>query len=116
MDGSDVDEEDDADGSEDEDDDIESDDANEEVDPEFRRKVAEALQVSGMADADAEDSDSKEDSDDDDISITMDDDQMLQLDEKLAEVFQQQRQGKTGKSESRKTDESSCCITDPVPT
>lgn len=73
------------------------------VDPEFRRRVAEALQVAGMADgediADEGDEESGEDEDDDDSdkdSIAMDDDEMLALDEKLASIFKERRSAKKG--------------------
>jgi DNA polymerase phi len=95
------------------DDDAEDDDedGDEQVDAEFRRRVAEALQVAGMANGDAtvdredaegsdDDDDDEEDSDDDAESVTesisMDDDQMLALDEKLASIFKERRTGKKG--------------------
>ena len=79
--------------------DVEEDDDDDtaQVDPEFRRKVAEALQVAGMANGEDVEEDVDEDdvdSDSDDVSISMDDDQMLQLDEKLGEIFKQQKEGK----------------------
>ncbi|GHJ85594.1 hypothetical protein NliqN6_1996 [Naganishia liquefaciens] len=106
-DGSDKDEdadmEEDSDGESDgdEDDDL----ANGDVDPEFRRKIAEALQVAGMANAgdeeqDGDEGDSEEDEDDAD-SIAMDDDQMLALDEKLAAIFKSQ---KTSKQDNNNTE------------
>ncbi|KAJ9097367.1 hypothetical protein QFC19_006835 [Naganishia cerealis] len=113
--------EDDEDESEDgkeEDADMEDDESDEEaedndedlttgdVDPEFRRKIAEALQVAGMAnangdeDAGDEEGDSDDDDDDDADSIAMDDDQMLALDEKLAAIFKSQ---KTSKQDNNNT-------------
>lgn len=81
------------DSSSDEDDDLDESDAEAPVDPAFRQRVAEALQVSGMAvdtaakdgDSDAEDDD--EDSENDDEA--WDDDAMMKVDEQLAEVFRQ---------------------------
>lgn len=61
----------------------EDDEDDAEVDPEFRRQVAEALQVNGMAAADGSDSDSEDE-------VVLDDDQMMQLDEHLAKVFKAQ--------------------------
>ena len=87
------------------------DDDDQQVDVEFRRRVAEALQVAGMANGDVtvdggdvedsdDDDDDEEDSDDDAESVTesisMDDDQMLALDEKLASIFKERRTGKKG--------------------
>jgi hypothetical protein len=64
----------------------EEDDANLKVDPEFRKRVAEALQVSGMGvDDDAEEGDDEEESDEE----VWDDDKMMLVDEQLAEVFRQ---------------------------
>jgi len=64
----------------------EEDDASLKVDPEFRRRVAEALQVSGMGvDDDAEEGDSDDESD----GEVWDDDKMMLVDEQLAEVFRQ---------------------------
>lgn len=55
------------------------------VDPVFRRRVAEALRVSEIEVKDSEDRDSSIDE-----SETWDDDQMLQVDQQLSEVFRQQ--------------------------
>ncbi|KDQ06741.1 hypothetical protein BOTBODRAFT_121098 [Botryobasidium botryosum FD-172 SS1] len=55
-----------------------------EVDPELRERVAEALQASGMIDGDAQSVDSDGASE---VSVTLDDDQMMQLDEQLAAIF-----------------------------
>ncbi|KAH7340489.1 DNA polymerase phi-domain-containing protein [Rhizoctonia solani] len=60
------------------------DDEGVEVDPEFRKQVAEALQVNGMT---AVEDGSDEDSEDE---VLFDDDQMMQLDEHLAKVFRAQ--------------------------
>lgn len=88
----DAEEEDEDDEEMDEDDDEEEDDDSEEeeesedeaddggVDPDFRARVAEALQVSGLA--------ADEDADSDDESV-WDDDQMLAVDAQLAAVFKQ---------------------------
>lgn len=68
---------------------VESDDEDDEVDPEFRKRVAEALKVSGMATADGE----GEDDDSDDESV-WDDDQMMKIDDQLAAVFKAQGNSK----------------------
>ncbi|KAJ1310167.1 hypothetical protein OPQ81_006911 [Rhizoctonia solani] len=75
--------EDDSDGSSE--DDSGDEDEEVEVDPEFRKQVAEALQVNGMAAV--EDGGSDEDSEEE---VLLDDDQMMQLDEHLAKVFRAQ--------------------------
>lgn len=80
---------DDADGS-----DVETD-QDEEVDPELRKRIAEALQMESVLE-DASDGDSQgKDSDDDDSDESdiemMDDDQMMALDDKLAEIFRSSR-------------------------
>ncbi|CAE7157151.1 unnamed protein product [Rhizoctonia solani] len=73
---------------EDSDGDSEDDDEDEEeeiqVDPEFRKQVAEALQVNGMAAVEEDDSEDSED------EVLLGDDQMMQLDEHLAKVFRAQ--------------------------
>ncbi|WWD05770.1 hypothetical protein V865_003853 [Kwoniella europaea PYCC6329] len=73
-----------------EDSDIEDDDEDDlpDVDPAFRQRVAEALNVAGLGV-----DDTNKDGDDDDESDEeeyMDDDQMMKVDEQLAEVFRQQ--------------------------
>ena len=98
------------DQSDEESDDEDDDDlANGDVDPEFRRKIAEALQVAGMTSAgddeqNSEESDADNDADDAD-SIAMDDDQMLALDEKLAAIFKSQ---KTSKQDNNNTGKPIC--------
>jgi DNA polymerase phi len=87
--------------SEDEDEDLDEEDATAEVDPELRRRIAEALQVNGAAaepkeDEEEEDREEEEDEDSED-ELLMDDDQMLALDDKLAEIFKSQVQAKKGK-------------------
>jgi DNA polymerase phi len=77
----------DSESSEDIDDDESSDG---EVDPELRRKIAEALRVNGVDAASDEDDDSDED--------LMDDEQMLAVDEQLAQVFRLREGEKKGKS------------------
>ncbi|CAE6439768.1 unnamed protein product, partial [Rhizoctonia solani] len=62
----------------------EDEDEDVEVDPEFRKQVAEALQVNGMTAVEDEDSDDSED------EVLLDDDQMMQLDDHLAKVFRAQ--------------------------
>lgn len=69
-----------ADEDEDEDEDDEVDDNNDEDVQELRRKIEEALKVNGI---EAATGDSDEDSDED----LMDDDQMMAIDEQLAQVF-----------------------------
>lgn len=64
-------------------------DADAEVDPEFRRRVAEALKVSGVLDEKEDD----EDGDSDNESV-WDDEQMMKVDEQLAAVFKQQASSK----------------------
>lgn len=96
------------DESDEEGDDNDEDLTNGDVDPEFRRKIAEALQVAGMTNAgdeeqNGDESNSDDDDDDDADSMAMDDDQMLALDEKLAAIFKSQKSSKqdnnnTGKS------------------
>ncbi|OCF44480.1 DNA polymerase phi subunit [Kwoniella heveanensis CBS 569] len=74
------------------DDEAEEDDDDEDdmapVDPAFRARVAEALNVAGMGvneDADGDDEDEEEE--------VWDDEQMMKVDEQLAEVFRQQASG-----------------------
>ncbi|KDN51531.1 hypothetical protein RSAG8_00076, partial [Rhizoctonia solani AG-8 WAC10335] len=83
QDGEDNASEDDSDDSED-DGDGDDEDEEVEVDPEFRKQVAEALQVNGMAAVEDDDSEDSED------ELLLDDDQMMQLDEHLAKVFRAQ--------------------------
>ncbi|WVF67165.1 hypothetical protein IAT40_001911 [Kwoniella sp. CBS 6097] len=89
---SDEDEEEDEVEEESEDDDEEEADDDEDdmapVDPAFRARVAEALNVAGMGvneDADSDDEDEEEE--------VWDDEQMMKVDEQLAEVFRQQASG-----------------------
>lgn len=75
------------------------DEADAQVDPEFRRRVAEALQVAGMGDGitGAEEEDADEDDEEEDESEdedAMDDEQMLALDEKLASIFKERTAAK----------------------
>jgi len=67
----------------------EESDADAEVDEELRNKIAEALKING-ADANSDEEGSDED--------LMDDDQMMAIDEKLAQIFKA-RVGDKGKSE-----------------
>ncbi|WVR03854.1 hypothetical protein IAU60_000851 [Kwoniella sp. DSM 27419] len=84
------DEDDDEEDEESEDDDVDEDEDDlAPVDPAFRARVAEALQVSGMGvDENAQDGDSDEEDED-----VWDDEQMMKVDEQLAEVFRQQASG-----------------------
>ncbi|WVW80105.1 hypothetical protein I302_102078 [Kwoniella bestiolae CBS 10118] len=87
----------DGDSQEDEEDDDEEDESDDEeddeddlpdVDPAFRQRVAEALNVAGLG---VDDADKEGDDDDEsDEEEYMDDDQMMKVDEQLAEVFRQQ--------------------------
>ncbi|KAJ3880960.1 DNA polymerase phi-domain-containing protein [Lentinula edodes] len=65
--------------NDDEEDDENEDSDNEEVDEELRQRILEALSVNGIKAANEEDEDSEEE--------YMDDDQMMAIDEHLAEVF-----------------------------
>ncbi|QRW14703.1 DNA polymerase phi subunit [Ceratobasidium sp. AG-Ba] len=76
----------DSSGSESEQSDEEQSDGEVEVDPEFRKQVAEALQVNGMAAGDDDESDSEDE-------VILDDEQMMELDEHLAKVFRSQAGG-----------------------
>lgn len=92
---------DDDDDEEDSDDDADEvdDDENEEVDEELRARVRAVLKESGMADPEAEDAEGAEEEDEDaqsdagsDSSVEfsdLGDDEMMLLDDKLAEVFRQ---------------------------
>ncbi|WWC87837.1 uncharacterized protein L201_002731 [Kwoniella dendrophila CBS 6074] len=85
---SDNDDEDKDDDEEEEMSEVEDDDEDDlpDVDPAFRQRVAEALNVAGLGVDDAEDKDDDEESEEE----YMDDDQMMKVDEQLAEVFRQQ--------------------------
>jgi len=67
------------------------DDSDEEVDLELRKKIEEALRVNGIEPATGE-TDSEEEE-------LMDDDQMMALDEQLAQVFRSRTNERKGKSE-----------------
>jgi DNA polymerase phi len=75
--------------SEDASEDVDDQDEQGDVDPEFRRKVAEALGAIGFKEDDSESDDSSE--------VLMDDDQMMQLDDKLADIFRAQSTVNKGK-------------------
>ncbi|KAJ7470617.1 DNA polymerase phi-domain-containing protein [Mycena latifolia] len=72
------------------DDDMGDESSDGEVDPELRRKIEEALRVNGV---DAATGDS-----DDDSEELMDDEQMLAIDEQLAQVFRMREGEKKGKN------------------
>lgn len=80
----------------------ESEDAEEDdeemgdVDPAFRARVAEALQVSGMGVDAKADGDSSDDDSESDGSV-WDDEQMLKVDEQLAAVFRDRATASSGK-------------------
>ena len=65
--------------------------AEEEVDPELRRKIEEALRVNGIEPATGETESEEEE--------LMDDDQMMAIDEQLAQVFRARANEKKGKSQ-----------------
>jgi len=65
--------------------------SDEEADPELRRKIEEALRINGIDPATGE-TDSEEE--------LMDDDQMIAIDEQLAQVFRARANEKKGKSQS----------------
>jgi DNA polymerase phi len=67
----------------------EDDQEQSDVDPEFRQKVAEALGAIGLKEDDMESDDSSE--------VLMDDDQMMQLDDRLADIFRAQSTVNKGK-------------------
>lgn len=85
-----------------EDDDSEDDDEDDgidlDADPELRDKVAAALKSMGMGGDDEDEEDEQEDEDEE----LLDDDQMMQLDEQLAEIF---RSRKTMAKENRQEQE-----------
>jgi DNA polymerase phi len=87
----------DAEESDDDSDDEEEDDEEMgDVDPAFRARVAEALQVSGMGvetNGDGESDDDDESSDEE----VWDDEQMLKVDEQLAAVFRDRAAASGGK-------------------
>lgn len=91
VEGEEVDEESDSDEDSEHDDENSSEDDNEEEDPELRRKIEEALRVNGIEPATGE-TDSEEEE-------LMDDDQMMAIDEQLAQVFRTRaNERKSGKS------------------
>jgi len=97
MDSGSASDDDEAEASEAESDEAEEDDEEMgDVDPAFRARVAEALQVSGMgvdAKADGDSSDDESDSD----SEVWDDEQMMKVDEQLAAVFKDRATASSGK-------------------
>ncbi|TIA92729.1 hypothetical protein E3P99_00514 [Wallemia hederae] len=78
-------------------DDDKEDDINEAVDPEFERKLAKAL---GQPLSDDEDDDAADDDEDDDAADNVDnmtDEQMMMLDEQLADIFKSRTGDKKAK-------------------
>lgn len=69
-----------------------SDEDEGDVDPEFRKKIADALGAIGIKEHDEDSEDSSD--------IVMDDDQMMQLDDKLADIFRAQSTANKGKIEA----------------
>lgn len=83
-----------SDRSEEDEEDDEEDDEEAEVDAEIRKRVADALRTNGMTgDTEGDDDSSSPDSHDEDILL--DDEQMMALDEKLAEIFKSRGVGKS---------------------
>ncbi|KAK4703351.1 DNA polymerase phi, partial [Phenoliferia sp. Uapishka_3] len=74
-------------------DDDESEDGDVEVDDEFRNALLAALQANGVAD----EFDAAEENDEDEDEDLLDDDQMMAMDEKLADIFKLQSGEKKGK-------------------
>jgi len=70
------------------------DDEGAEVDAEIRQRVADVLRTNGFAD-DSEDGDHSSSSDSHDEGILLDDEQMMDLDDKLAEIFKSRGVGKS---------------------
>ncbi|KAG8909871.1 DNA-directed DNA polymerase, partial [Tulasnella sp. 417] len=70
-------------------------DQDEEVDPELRKRIAEALQMEdileGSSNSDSQEEDSDDDNSDESDIEMMDDEQMMALDDKLAEIFRSSR-------------------------
>ncbi|EPQ32359.1 uncharacterized protein PFL1_00555 [Pseudozyma flocculosa PF-1] len=103
--------------SEDEDDDMDASDADDDeneaddVDPELRAKIQAVLREGGIAEPDPEDGEDDnmdQDGDEDDsgsessVELSdLDDDQMMLLDDKLAEVFRQQLSAKKSKNSKK---------------
>lgn len=75
-----------------EEDDFDSDDDDEDVDEDFKNELLAALQASGVAD-DFEGTKGEDESEEE----ILDDDQMLALDDKLADIFRMQGGGRKGK-------------------
>lgn len=94
ADDEDVEDEDD-DESEDEGGDEEESEGDEAEDPELRRKITEVLRANGIEAATGE-------SDEESEEEEMDDDQMIAIDDQLAQIFKEQRKGK-GKGETSST-------------
>jgi DNA polymerase phi len=77
---------------------FDEEDENVDVDPELRKRIAEALQVNGAdIDLNGMGDDDEEGDESDGDELLMDDDQMLALDDKLAEIFKGQIVGRKGK-------------------
>jgi len=76
-----------------EDDEDDEDDEEAEVDAEIRHRVAGVLRTNGLA-GDSEDGDNSSSSDSHYEDILLDDEQMMALDEKLAEIFKSRGVGK----------------------
>lgn len=86
------DDEDDAESDDGEDSGLDEDDAEAEVDPELRKRIAEVLQVNGAAEGDADDDDSESEEE-----SLMGDDEMMAMDEKLVEIFRLRTEEKKGR-------------------
>lgn len=81
------------DSDDDDNDDDEDSDDDAEVDENFRNELLAALQADGVADA----FDAAEENDDESEEELLDDEQMMALDDKLADIFRLQGGGKKGK-------------------
>lgn len=93
-------EDDERDNQEKDDDDEES----QEVDPILRARVQEALQAGGIADSEASDEEDEEDVEDKDGSDVsdLDDDQMMLIDDKLAEIFRERLSSKREQEDAKR--------------
>ena len=81
----------------------EDEDQSASFDPSVANAVKAALRAANMADSDDEDDEAKDDDEESDEQSDLDDEQMLALDEKLAEIFKLQSSSKKS-SEAAKTE------------
>jgi DNA polymerase phi len=88
------------DSDDDDNNDEDDSDGDDEIDEDFRNELLAALQANGVAD----EFDAAEENDEDSDEELLDDDQMMALDDKLADIFRLQgggKKGKKGASQSR---------------